>query len=116
MSLRFFLILFLLSTIGFVLDSCNNSTTKPTIAIVNKDSMRIDGAPVKNAGGWGYQIMVDNKMFINQTNIPAIQGDKSFATAEDAAKVASLVISKIKNHQKPVILIEDLNALGISNR
>lgn len=94
--------------------SCNSNGHHNTDENVDhKDSVNITAAPFKTADGWGYNVMVDNKVFINQSIIPGIQGIKSFASEQDAAKVGNLIITKIKAHQRPIIVIADLKALGI---
>jgi hypothetical protein len=66
-------------------------------------------------GGWGYEIYQAKKRYIIQPNIPAIAGNKGFASKEDAQKVAALMLKKIMNHElPPTITIEELNALHIA--
>lgn len=67
--------------------------------------------PVKN--GWGYEIYVDNKMYIKQDRIPAVSGTKQFATREQALITAHLVLTKMKEGKKPLITINDLKKAGI---
>lgn len=55
---------------------------------------------------FGYKISVDGKVFINQPHIPGVPGLKGFSTKQDAAKVAELVISKIKSNQMPPTVTE----------
>ena len=95
--------------------SCHQNKQQVTgTSIDHKDSVQLVSNTFKTSTGWGYTITVDNKLFINQPTIPSIPGYKSFATEEDALKVANLVISKIKAHQKPNIHEQDLKALGIA--
>jgi hypothetical protein len=49
--------------------------------------------------GWGYKIFVNGKQFINQYQIPAISGIKTFASKEDAQKVGDWIVGQIKNGQ-----------------
>ena len=93
--------------------SCNSNTQHADKNIDHKDFVQILPHAFKTADGWGYSITVDNKIFIKQTMIPVIQGVKSFASESDAINVANLVIGKIKNHQKPTLVKEDLVSLGI---
>jgi hypothetical protein len=66
-------------------------------------------------GGWGYEIYQAKKRYIIQPNIPAISGNKGFASKGDAQKVAALMLKKIMNHElPPTITIEELNALHIA--
>ncbi len=50
---------------------------------------------------WGYQILVNQKPFIKQLSIPAIQGNQGFRDTTAAGKVARLMILKIKNGEMP---------------
>ena len=98
------------------LGSCkSNPTATSQVAISNsKDAISIGSYAFKTTDGWGYCITLDNKIYIKQTIIPVIQGNKSFATEEDAEKVALLVVNKIKTHQKPTIFKEELQNLQIT--
>jgi len=66
------------------------------------------------SGGWGYDIFVNDKLYIHQPGIPAISGDKSFVSEEEAGKVANLMILKIKNNtMPPAVAVSELDSLGI---
>ncbi|MEO8764263.1 MAG: DUF4907 domain-containing protein [Ginsengibacter sp.] len=81
----------------------------------NNDKMlKVESVPVHNSSGWGYEIMVDHKVFIHQPYIPAIAGRREFLTKEDAMKTAGMVIEKLISGQQPAITKNDLAALKIS--
>ena len=64
---------------------------------------------------FGYYIMIDGQMYIEQKTIPAIQGLKGFKTKEEAEKVAQRVIQKIKEGEMPpTIEVKDLDSLKIA--
>ncbi|MFY7963712.1 MAG: DUF4907 domain-containing protein [Chitinophagaceae bacterium] len=66
--------------------------------------------------GWGYDIHINNKIYIHQEIIPAIEGRKSFVNKEDAEKVGQLVVNKIKAKKGgglPQITIKELDSLNI---
>jgi hypothetical protein len=64
--------------------------------------------------GYGYTIMIDNRLFINQPNIPGQPGNKGFDTKEKANKVALLVIDKIKKKQiPPTVSKAELDSLQV---
>src|SRR5688500_3892335 len=50
---------------------------------------------------FGYYIMIDGQMYIEQKTIPAIEGNQGFKTREDAEKIAKLVIQKIRSGEIP---------------
>jgi hypothetical protein len=65
-------------------------------------------------GGFGYAIFMDTKLYVRQPHIPAIQGNRGFASEEDAAKTARLVSHKIKNGIiPPGVSTGELDSLGI---
>lgn len=71
----------------------------------------------KTNTGWGYDIVKDDKLYIHQEIIPAIEGFKSFITKEEAEKVGKLVLQKIKNKEGgglPQITREEIDSLQIS--
>ena len=71
----------------------------------------------KTTNGWGYDIVKDDKVYIHQEIIPAIEGFKSFITKEEAEKVGNLVIQKIKQKKGgglPQVTNEEIDSLQIS--
>lgn len=70
-------------------------------------------APVQTQYGWGYQITIDNRPFIHQDCIPAIPGYQPFRNKEDAMRVGSLVIYKIRHQLSPAVTRRELDSLRI---
>lgn len=68
----------------------------------------------KQESGYGYQILKEEKVFINQPFIPAIQGEKAFKDETDAQKTALLVIKKIGKQTLPRISIHELDSMKIA--
>ncbi|WP_170154424.1 DUF4907 domain-containing protein [Mangrovibacterium diazotrophicum] len=64
-------------------------------------------------GGWGYQILKDTSVYINQPYIPAVSGHQTFKSEEDAMKAGRLVLKKIVKRQNPAITIHELDSLDI---
>jgi hypothetical protein len=64
-------------------------------------------------GGWGYEILADNKAYISQKYIPAIEGNHFFDNKNDARKVGRLVLDKLQCKLSPTISKEDLVKLKI---
>jgi hypothetical protein len=72
--------------------------------------------PFQTVSGWGYEISVNGKTYIRQSFIPAIEGEKSFKTKEDAISVGNKVVEKIKmGEQLPSVTISELKEMGIIN-
>src|SRR4030095_6486666 len=64
-------------------------------------------------GTFCYDVFADGRLMIHQTSIPAMPGNEGFKTKEDAAKVAELVIQKIrKGEMPPTVSIEEMKELG----
>ncbi|MEP7263354.1 MAG: DUF4907 domain-containing protein [Bacteroidota bacterium] len=64
--------------------------------------------------GFGYDIYVNDKLYIHQPHIPAVAGNNSFASESDAKKAGEFVSEKIKkNIMPPGITISELDSLGI---
>ncbi len=53
---------------------------------------------------YGYSIYIDGKLYIQQTTIPAMPGNRGFSTVDKADKTAVLVIEKIKQGELPPAL------------
>lgn len=63
---------------------------------------------------FGYNINKGEKCLIKQLNIPGIPGNNGFKTAEDAEKVAKLVIRKLeKGEMPPSVTSEELKNLKV---
>jgi hypothetical protein len=78
------------------------------------DKLPVDviAVPVKN--GWGYEIYVDNKLFIKQDYMPAVSGVHQFTKREDALTTAQLVLNKMKAGKKPFLTTDELKDAGIN--
>ena len=76
--------------------------------------LQVEAVSLHTNSGWGYNILVGNKIFIHQQFIPAIEGEKAFSTKEDAMKTANLVISKIVKGKVPAVTRADLSSMGIA--
>ena len=86
--------------------------TVSNIQVLNDDT--ITAKTFKVDSGWGYDIFVGGKLYIHQPNIPAVSGDKGFIEEEYAAKIAWLVIEKIKDHiLPPSVSIDELDSLQV---
>lgn len=69
---------------------------------------------IQNENGWGYNILLDGKLFIRQPNIPSIPGNKGFTDEEKAKKVAEFITHKIQNGiMPPSTNKQELDSLGV---
>lgn len=62
--------------------------------------------------GWGYEILVDGKIFIHQDFVPVLTAKNGFSKKEYAEKAASLVIQKLQHNQLPTLTTNDLRQIG----
>lgn len=76
-----------------------------------KKQHRFDSRVFKAVSGWGYDILVDGKLFIHQESIPVISGNMGFPCQEEAEKTASLIINKMKRGKPPVVTTFELQKL-----
>ena len=61
-----------------------------------------------------YDVSADGRLMIHQSSVPALSGNEGFRTKEDAAKVALLVIEKIKKGEMPpTISIDEMKKLKV---
>ena len=78
------------------------------------DPLKVEMTPFKTTtGNWGYAINVDGKLFIKQESIPAVAGNKHFASKEDAEKTGNLVMNKLLKGKFPALSAEEVMASGI---
>ncbi|MEP7279317.1 MAG: DUF4907 domain-containing protein [Bacteroidota bacterium] len=81
---------------------------------MNKSTGSPDRLPValrsfKLTNGWGYEILVDNKVYIHQDCIPAIASFKRFNTEAEALLIGNKVVDKIKHGHKPVMTVVEIS-------
>lgn len=64
--------------------------------------------------GWGYQILNNDVLFINQPHIPSVQGNKGFDSKNNAIKTAEYIVFKLENDMfPPTITPQELDSLGV---
>ncbi len=64
--------------------------------------------------GFGYDIYVNDQLYIHQPGIPAIAENKGFNTEAGAQKIAQLVAHKIQNNiLPPAVSKHELDSLGV---
>jgi hypothetical protein len=75
----------------------------PSLAFSQKqNSKTIDYQVISGTENtWGYNILMDEKLFIRQPFAPGISGNRGFSTKEKASSAAKLVIEKIKKGIMP---------------
>jgi hypothetical protein len=92
----------------------HNTATPGPLAGSPQDSFNVEVRPFPGQHGWGYDIYMNGKRYIHQPHIPAISGNKGFATEEDARKAGGLVVHKIRNNiMPPTIDVDELDSLGV---
>jgi hypothetical protein len=62
----------------------------------------------ESEGGWGYDILYNNKIMIHQPFIPTIDGQKPFHNIHDASETGRLVIKKLRKNKSPALTIGEL--------
>lgn len=111
--IRYYLIGFI-----FFIFSCSSKVDKiekvERIQNAKTNNYTFEVLPFEN--GWGYKISENQKPFIIQKTIPAIQGTKGFRDNQSAKKCAELVVNKLENGVfPPTITKEELDSLGLIN-
>jgi Domain of unknown function (DUF4907) len=61
--------------------------------------------------GWGYDILVNDTVFIHQESVPVAAGKNGFPRKEQAEQTAQLIINKMKRGQLPSITTFELDQL-----
>lgn len=65
------------------------------------------------SGGWGYKILVQEQILIEQPFIPGSPGKKPFPDKRSASRAAGMVKSRMIHGEKPALTREDILELGI---
>src|SRR6185436_19412922 len=79
-----------------------------------EDSVKIVVNTFSENNQWGYDIILNDKLYIHQPNIPSVSGNNGFKTKEDALKTGEFVAYEIRNHiMPPTVTPEQLDSLGV---
>lgn len=65
----------------------------------------------KSGNGYGYDILINNKPYIHQPYMPAVEGMIPFSSRHAARTVGYLVVKKLKNHESPTITKKELELI-----
>ena len=110
---KIIIILGILVLLGLSFYLLTNLKTKPT-EVSQFANVDITIQTFQENGAWGYDILIDGTLYIHQSNIPAVAGDKGFKTEIDAQRMAEFVVHKIRNNiLPPTVSIEEIQNLGI---
>lgn len=85
-----------------------NNNTKKKILVSSKI--------FKGVNGWGYDILVNDSLFIHQEYIPVIATNKGFEKKEEAAMAASLVLQKLQHNKLPTLTKFDLQQIFVTDK
>lgn len=64
---------------------------------------------------WGYEILVNDKVFIRQETIPAVNGMQGFESPEQATQTAALIINKMKSGRHPTVTTFEIQQICAPN-
>src|SRR5216117_1512294 len=85
------------------------------IMVMNRDHTkkknRLSAKVFEDRYGWGYDILVNNSLFIHQEYIPVIALNKGFSNKTDAKKAASIVLQKLQQNKLPTLTTFDLQQI-----
>lgn len=96
--------------------STQTNHTQKTTSSYKKQTIRYKLTEAKDHT-YGYNIFLNDTLFVHQPVIPCIAGNKGFKTKADAKKVAFLVIDKIrKGLIPPTVTIPEMEKLKIDLR
>lgn len=65
--------------------------------------------------GWGYDILVNDTIFIHQESVPGISYNKGFPRREQAEEITRLIINKMKRGQRPAVTTFELGQIFPAN-
>lgn len=65
---------------------------------------------------WGYEILVNDKVFIRQETVPAVNGMQGFDNPDQAMQTAALIINKMKSGQHPTVTTFEIQQICAPNK
>lgn len=107
--------------------SCSSNSNEPEVKPVNIKSKSVNNVEVhldqeaytleatfSPEFGWGYQILNNGELYINQPHIPSVQGNKGFDSKDKAIKTAEYIINKLEHDIfPPTVSPEELDSLDV---
>lgn len=110
----FFLYTLLLITFLSCSNSSKNNISDQNPIVNANDSSIIRTEVIDLDTGWGYAIYKNEKLFIYQTAIPAVNGRFLFSTPQKAQITADFVAYKMSiKSGLPSVTIQELDSLGV---
>ncbi len=98
-------------------EKTESSTQQPRQELSSPKSVTVKTFPNDSLlTGFGYDIYMDSatKPTVHQPNIPAVAGNRGFATEEEARKIGEYVGNKIRNNiMPPSVTTQELDSLGV---
>jgi hypothetical protein len=64
---------------------------------------------------WGYEILVNDSVFIRQETVPALSGMLGFDSPEQATQTAALIINKMENGRAPTVTTFEMQQICAPN-
>jgi len=93
--------------------SIETKKEKPKAVHIESDSFS-KKATFSPEFGWGYQILNNDKLYINQPHIPSVEGNMGFKSKENALTTADYIIHKLENNIfPPTISPQELDSLNV---
>ena len=87
------------------------------IFIVKKQRTPVyDSNVFHTSTGWGYEILVNDHVFIRQESIPVLNGHQGFQLRTQAQATAQLIINKMKRHQPPTVTTFEIRQICPLNK
>lgn len=89
------------------------SATIWIVALNKQDAKRkkITAKVFQGLNGWGYDILVEDTLFIHQESIPARQGKTGFPEKKQAEQTARLIINKMERRELPTVTTFELEQI-----
>jgi hypothetical protein len=76
-----------------------------------KPTKRIEYNTFHTMKGWGYDILINNRLLIHQQYIPVIPEKRGFETEEVAKRAAGSVVEKLKNNKLPTLSYAEITQI-----
>lgn len=84
------------------------------IVTLNKQDVKrkkITATIFQGLNGWGYDILVNDKLFIHQESVPAAHGKTGFTEKKQAEQTARLIINKMERGELPTVTTFELEQI-----
>lgn len=77
----------------------------------DKKKKMLSAKVFEGLNGWGYDILVNDTVFIHQESVPVTETNKGFSQKQQAEKAAGIILQKLQQGKLPTLTKFDIDQI-----